>query len=57
MNSNKHYNIKVIHKDGSFSWLMAGYKLEFTASKCEYIIKLMSKQEQFSGARFEMVEG
>lgn len=56
MNLNKRYNIKIIHKDGSFSWLMAGYKLEFTASKCEYVIKLISKQEQFSGARFEMVE-
>jgi len=52
----KRYNIRVRHTDCTFSWLNAGFKLELPASKCEAIIKSISKQEQFKGATFEMVE-
>lgn len=52
----KLYHIKVYHNDSTFSWLNMGFKLELPASKCEAIIKSVSKQEQFKDARFEMVE-
>lgn len=46
------FKIKVRHKDGTYSYLSAGYDLELTESKANTIINAMIKQESFIGAVF-----
>lgn len=48
------YKIKVRHKDGTYSYLSAGYDLELTESKANTIINAMIKQASFIGAVFTL---
>lgn len=46
------FKIKVRHKDGTYSYLSAGWDLELTESKANSVINAMVKQEAFIGAVF-----
>lgn len=48
------FKIKVRHKDGTYSYLCAGYDLELTESKANSVINAMIKQEAFIGAVFSL---
>lgn len=51
----KKYNIEIIHTDGCYSWLNAGFKVEVTEWLGERLIATLRRMDQFKGAKFNLV--